>query len=291
MKKIAAFALCATLLLSVGGHALAADTAMPLAEERESGYSLYVNGADTGTSTCLMVPLRSFAEQLGFSVVWNGDGTVLMDTGIMHSTNTLGKDLDHVTTSVEGQVGMSAPFSLGMAPFTVDGICYVPLELFEVLLGNHEGTVTLEHGKISVSTSFADGHNAAQIPNPIHDCETLKEAEALAGFSLDVPQSVEDSHSCRFRASKDSMLEVIYQTEGQETVRIRKAPGTGDISGDYSEYSQVDTVTADGVSITMKGSGGHVALAIWTKDGYTYSVTQKTPVSRDDMAKLVSQIH
>lgn len=99
MKKLSVLALCTALALSASAtSALAAGNAPALispapAAERQSGYDLYVDGKDTGKNACMMVPLRLFAEQLGFSVVWSGDGTVTVDDGTMHSTITIGEDL------------------------------------------------------------------------------------------------------------------------------------------------------------------------------------------------------
>lgn len=46
------------------------------------------------------------------------------------------------------------------------------------------------------------------------------------------------------------MIQVIYGREN-ETMRIRKAAGEGDISGDYTNYNQVKTVNG----MTIKGRG------------------------------------
>ena len=292
MKKLVTLALCAALFVSAATAALAVDTSpAPIAPapEQDWGYAIYVDGKDTGKASCVIVPLRLFAEQLGFSVTWNGDGSILIDNGILHSRITIGTDMYQVVTSVEGQVGMSAPFSLGMAPFVMDGTTYVPLELFEVLLGNREGTVALENGVISFSTSEPP-ESAVQIPNPLTDCGSLAAAEELAGFRLSMPDGVGGSDRRIFRAAENHLLEVIYQKGKAETARIRKAPGSADISGDYTAYSDLTSISEGGVQITMKGDHGLVSLAIWTVGGYTYSVSVEDPISSDAMLRLAAQI-
>ena len=87
------------------------------------------------------------------------------------------------------------------------------------------------------------------------------------------------------------MLEVIYQSGEDETARIRKAPGTEDISGDFNEYAQTDKVVIGGAEVTMRGSNDMVCLATWTVDGYTYAVSVANGVSSDGMAALISEIH
>ncbi|MGI5964013.1 MAG: stalk domain-containing protein [Lawsonibacter sp.] len=296
MKKWFALAMCAALAVSVTTSALAtADGAVPSlissgpATGSESGYAIYVDGKDTGVDACIMVPLRTFAKELGFAVTWNGDGTVGMDNGVMHTTVTIGEDLYQVVTSVEGRVGMSAPFSLGTAPYVVDSTTYVPLELFEVLLGNRENTIALENGVISISTA-KDAESSAQIPNPFTNCDTLAEAEKLAGFPLCVPNVIDNSDSRQFRTIDGDMLEVVYLNGECETACVRKAPGTENISGDYTDYENVDAVSVNGAQVTMKGNEDQVSLAIWTNGGYTYSITLEHPVSSVEMTDLVSNI-
>jgi hypothetical protein len=60
--------------------AIAASLAVPAFAADASGYTLNINGKASDASVCVMVPLRSVAEQLGFKVVWN-NGSVLVDDG------------------------------------------------------------------------------------------------------------------------------------------------------------------------------------------------------------------
>ena len=85
------------------------------------------------------------------------------------------------------------------------------------------------------------------------------------------------------------MLEVIYADGETEIARVRKAPGTEDISGDYNAYDAQDVAVGD-VTVTMKSADGLVKLAIWQDGGYTYAVSVEAGLSADAMAELVSQI-
>lgn len=265
----------------------------PIAPQTSAdSYTLHIDDKDTDVTVCVMVPLRTIAEKLGFTVTWNGDkGTILVDNGTMHSEITLGKDSYQVVTSQEELVGMSAPFSLGMAPYATDGTTYVPLQLFEALLGNQEGAITMEDGVITLHTApmAHDDDDSTQIPNPFSEYESLEQAEQMAGFSLIAPDAINKSTSRIYRAMKDGMLEVVYQNGEDQTARIRKAPGAADISGDYSIYAQVDTVAVGDLQVTMKGENNKVALAIWTDGSYTYAV-YADGISNTHMAQLVAGI-
>lgn len=292
MKKLITFSLCAIMTLSLSAAAFAANEPVPASPEPASrtGCTLLIDGEDTGVRACIMVPLRAVAEQLGFEVVWNNRNTIFLDDGRMHAAVTLGEDLYQVTTSTDSMAGMSAPFSLGMAPYAVNGVTYVPLGLFDALLGNQRGAVTMTDGAICLDTDPLNRGGSMQIPNPFAAYETLADAARAAGFEVAVPAALNGSDHRVFRAVENDLLEIIYRKGEDETARIRKAMGTGDISGDYRTYAQVDTAMVNGISVTLKGDSGKLYLAVWTSDGYAYSVCVERGISSQDMTRLISGI-
>ena len=279
MKKLTpallSLALAGTLCLPAMAAPLATDSVNDV--NTASGYTLQVNGSDTEIDVCVMVPLRALAEKLGFTVVWNGD-SIRVDTGDVHTDVTLGVDRYVITTSKEGMVGMSAPFSLGCAPYTTNGVTYVPLSLFDALLGNREDAITGDTGVISIQTD-----TSAQIPNPFVDCDTLAQAEQLAGFSLTLPADIKADG---ISVLSGDMIQVLCE----DGLSIRKALGDEDISGDYNTYPQVETVAVQGHAVTLKGEGDQVTVAVWTADGYTYAVHSETGLSRDAALSLAFQV-
>lgn len=293
MKKLIAFTLCAALSLSTAAFAAepvsgAADIAAP--EEPQPGCTLRIDGKDTDVRACVMVPLRAVAEKLGFTVTWDGGNAVLLEDGDTHSTVTIGEDRYQVTTSSPDLVGMSAPFSLGVPPYAVDGVTYVPLGLFDALLGSRQGAVTMEDGVICLETNPLNRGSQVQIPNPLVEYETLGQAARAAGFELTAPGTVNGSDSRVYQAIEGDLLEVIYRRGEDEAARVRKAQGGEDISGDYNVYDQVSAVDVDGLSVTMKGENNLVKLAIWTGGGYTYAVSVTGGISTSGMTALVSAI-
>lgn len=115
--------------------------------------------------------------------------------------------------------------------------------------------------------------NSTQLANPFTDCETKEAAEELAGFKLELPDEVDGAENRSFRVSAEAkLIEVIYQNGDKNTVCVRKAEGSGDISGDFNSYSESDTVTINDIEVSVKGDSGKISLATWTDNGYTYSV-------------------
>ena len=250
--------------------------------ETTGRYTFEINGEDVSVDAVIMVPLRVIAQSLGFTVTWNGDGTVTVDSGEMHMTITIGENSYQAITSIEGAVGATAPLSLGTAPYVVDGTTYVPLEMFNVLLGNDAGD--LEDGKIVIHAE-----NNVQIPNPFIDCASLAKASQVAGFEMRAPEAVGDYDRVSISAIDGELIDVLYEN-GDNTVRVRKGAGTEDVSGDYNSYAETAVSQVDGMEVTMKGGAGRVNLAVWTNGEYTYSVSASAGMSRREMADLIREI-
>lgn len=150
-----------------------------------------------------------------------------------------------------------------------------------------------------------------QIPNPFVDCETMEEAGKLAGFSLTAPESIDGYSDRIIQAVEGELVQVIFtrnqcieledpedpDAASQETVdfeshdlTIRKGTGMEDISGDYNEYPEVETVSVSDRTVTLKEKDGLVYTAIWSMDGYSYAVYAADGVSADVMTALVSEV-
>ena len=243
--------------------------------------TVQVDGEAVTSQVQIMVPLAPVAQALGYQVTWD-NGVVLLDIGVNHTQVTIGVDRYVITTSNPDLIGMSAPFSLGPAPYVLDGTSYVPLGLFDALLGR-EDAVRVEGGVISISTG-----GTVQIPTPFVDCGSLAEAARLAGFSLSVPEAGPQVQRT-IQVVEGDMIQVLDQSGAQE-VRIRKAPGAGDISGDYSAYPHQETASVGGSSVTLKGDGDTVSLAVWARDGYACSIQVTAPITREAMLQLVQGV-
>ena len=165
-KKILAAVLTMTLLAGTAAASAfaAGGTPLPLSsapqEDARPGsgeapsdpgaYSLQVNGVELEESACLMIPLFPVARELGFTVTQQEDGSVLVDTGDIHTVVMPGVDRYQITTSHTGMVGMSAPFSFGMAPYISQENVYVPLGLIDALLNGQGDSVTVSGNSIAI---------------------------------------------------------------------------------------------------------------------------------------------
>lgn len=142
------------------------------------------------------------------------------------------------------------------------------------------------------TTEKTDTENV-QIPNPWTDYDSQPDAAQAAGFDLTAPAEISGCAEKTYRvlnADGDVMFEIIYASGEDEVARVRKAPGADDVSGDYNEYAETESVDVDGVSVTMKGKGGLVSLAVWTTGDYSYALSVEAAISQSDMAALAANI-
>ena len=130
------------------------------------------------------------------------------------------------------------------------------------------------------------------VPNPYEIVDTLDEASKIAGFTLSVPVSYEDYKKQVIQAIEDDMIEVIYFNDtDSEGLRIRKAKGTDDISGDYNEYKDVEIVKVGDFEITEKGGEGSISVATWNDGTYSYAIdVAEASLTKDTIANLISNI-
>lgn len=289
MKKLLTGMLSLALLAAMALPALASQGPLiapaPDAagdETPPAGCAIEIDGKRIGARAHVMVPLRAVAEQLGFTVTWD-NGVVTVTGPERYAELTIGEDQYFAAPTQEGVMGASL-FSLGCAPVLIDGVTYVPVELFDALLGCREGTVVLEDGAVQINTG------AAQIPSPFADHATLAEAAEAVGFTLTVPEKVEGSPRRDIETMSGKMIQVFYGN-GENEVCIRKEAGSGDVSGDYNQYPQTKTVQVGGSAVTMRGENGLIMVAIWENSGYTYAVTSDAGMSAAAMTALIRSVN
>ena len=131
--------------------------------------------------------------------------------------------------------------------------------------------------------------NSTQLANPFITCDTLEEAEEIAGFTMSVPDSLADFDQNMIQAVDKSMIQIFYGNDRQ--ILVRKGTGTDDISGVYTEYSVNKSFDVSGSTVTLKGDGDIINLAVWTRDGYSYSVYAESGLSESEMILIVESVH
>lgn len=132
MKKAISIMLVCAALTASGAQAVFAEEPMLISAKNET-ISILVDGkgfdlGDTAayeSGKCTMVPVRTVAEKLGYTVEWDGEHQgVKLDNGEVNTIVYIGTDSYYMASSKA--IGMSAPTPLGAAPALVNGVTYVP---------------------------------------------------------------------------------------------------------------------------------------------------------------------
>ena len=133
----------------------------------------------------------------------------------------------------------------------------------------------------------AAAESEAELANPFVECKTIEAAGKAAGFSLSLPELPSGYEVTAYRAMHDEMIEVIAKN-GDKEIRLRKAAGTEDASGDYNEYKTSEEVTVGEAAVTEKSNDDGVHCAVWTDGQNAYSITSDEGLTAETVASLVT---
>lgn len=143
-------------------------------------------------------------------------------------------------------------------------------------------------GKETEETSATEGTDEMVGTFGIEECTSAEELSEKLGFPVsDLKYIPFEGYEAEYSLYFGEFAQIDY-TNGSEIVSYRKIKGDEDISGDYNDYDDVKEITADGVSVTVKGNGGIYYVAVWQKDGYSYSISDYSGLSEQAFADMVT---
>lgn len=124
----------------------------------------------------------------------------------------------------------------------------------------------------------------------ITEFATAKELSQTVGFEVTdlsgLPITVEHTTYLSFGQE----LAQIEYTDGNQTITFRKSAGSEDNSGDYTAYSITEIQKINSDTVTLKGEKEKYHLAIWEKDGFSYSLHFTNGITSDEMQNLIAKI-
>ena len=130
------------------------------------------------------------------------------------------------------------------------------------------------------------------LSTPFEYYDTLEEAAKAIGFGMTAPESLGKFTERSVATIDGEILELAYyDKDDNRGHNIRKAKGSGDISGDYSIYDFTGTVDVEGRTVTMSGNGDKVFMAVWTDGDFSYSVTtDENGLSQAEMEEIIKNV-
>ncbi|MGN9078317.1 DUF4367 domain-containing protein [Oliverpabstia intestinalis] len=152
----------------------------------------------------------------------------------------------------------------------------------------HPDKTVSEEEDMTTADMVDDG---AQIANPMKEYGSAEELSDAVGFTVreigELPFTVKET---LYFTYDDTLAEIRYTGDDQE-VYFRKSQGEDeDNSGVYNTYSQTTTITVGYTEITCKGESDAYELAIWKKDGYSYSISLQTGISLEELQAMIETV-
>ena len=152
----------------------------------------------------------------------------------------------------------------------------------------HPDKTVSEEEDMTTADMVDDG---AQIANPMKEYGSAEELSDAVGFTVreigELPFTVKET---LYFTYDDTLAEIRYTGDDQE-VYFRKSQGEDeDNSGVYNTYSQTTTITVGDTEITCKGESDAYELAIWKKDGYSYSISLQTGLSLEELQAMIETV-
>ena len=229
----------------------------------------------------VIVPLRPTAEAIGFTVTWDSaQNTIVLENQSVTTQLTIGQDSYYKQSSQA--LGLTQPVQLGYAPTLVEGRAYVPLKLYELLLGKAQVARTAD-GWITITTQEA----AAQLPNPIVDYPSVEAAQKACGFTFKLPKLPEGYQIEAVSVINKDTVSIQYTKEGQ-TLTFRASQREEDISGVYTAYPKTGQLE----NAQVKGDADLTTLyaALLRCKGVTYSLYSEAGLTQSDMAGALQSL-
>ena len=127
----------------------------------------------------------------------------------------------------------------------------------------------------------------------VEEVASMQQATELTGFTMRIPEGKDPYTEKTISVIGEDMIEVAYSKEEPSAVgySIRKARAEGDISGDYTEYTESKEVDSEGRKVTLKGEAGRYSLALWEENGFSYEVkAQEKPMTEEEILEIVKAV-
>ena len=127
----------------------------------------------------------------------------------------------------------------------------------------------------------------------VEEVASMQQATELTGFTMRIPEGKAPYTEKTISVIGEDMIEVAYSKEEPSAVgySIRKARAEGDISGDYTEYTESKEVDSEGRKVTLKGEDGTYSLALWEENSFSYAVkAQEKPMTEEEILEIVKAV-
>lgn len=150
------------------------------------------------------------------------------------------------------------------------------------------GVVLAKETEASETEILVGGDPATWAPEEFDSAEELSEEAGLRIYDLnDLPFLPAETV---YQYLRSGVAEIIYQGTGTQEIRLRKAEGEADISGDYTEYEQVSESSLCGIKITVKENTDGCHMIMWSDEANTWVLSFAEGVEEKEAFRLFTDV-
>ncbi|OOM76198.1 autolysin [Clostridium puniceum] len=128
------------------------------------------------------------------------------------------------------------------------------------------------------------------IANPIEEFKTVEEAQKVLKFNVILPKEIPAQFKSKFISTISRESFQICYSNGKNEILFRMGQGVDNISGDYNEYKNNDSIKLDGKSIKLSGNDKLIKLATWKINDMAYSISVTDGMKKDDIINIIKSI-
>lgn len=118
----------------------------------------------------------------------------------------------------------------------------------------------------------------------------ISEIAQKLGYSFKIPAYLPEGYEASNASLMfESLVQITYKSpQGEMTYRTEKT--NEDISGDYTEYENIQSENINKTAVTLKGSKDNCSLAVWSSEGSSYSVHCLPEITYGEMIKIIENL-
>lgn len=138
--------------------------------------------------------------------------------------------------------------------------------------------------------SAAEGAEEVEVQEaalPPREVDSLQELARSTGLELrELTGLPFEAEQVTCLVYSDRTAEILYAGEGR-SLYWRTSARREDNSGDYTDYASVEKETIAGRSVTVKGDGAEISLALWSEGEQSYSISADPALTREELSALL----
>lgn len=127
-------------------------------------------------------------------------------------------------------------------------------------------------------------------PSEIVTCKDLEALSKEMGYTVMEPKKLPfEPEQTEYTSQWGEFAQILY-TKGKNSIMYRQSKEKGDVSGDFNTYQSEEEKQIGDWSVTLKGDGKHVSLAVWEDTAYSYSISFDMTISKKEAVKVIQSI-